>query len=160
MRQNILESGLWEMAKTQRIYIKTQKRNAVNKTWCRGTATQDKCEMTHASPGPISSLIEIEHKFSVSRTKILPSWDDSWLMVHHHSLHCPCWLDWQVDPASPGYNRVHCGYHHPYTEAGCERHLRLRWRRRRKRLRQLQKQLVPWIFSENKKISALMTSCN
>lgn len=66
-----------------------------------GTATQDKCKATHASPGPISSLIEMEHKFSVSRTKILLSWDDSWLMVHHHFLRCPCSRDWQVGPGSP-----------------------------------------------------------
>lgn len=66
-----------------------------------GTATQDKCKATHASPGPISSLIEMEHKFSVSRTKILLSRDDSWLMVHHHFLRCPCSRDWQVGPGSP-----------------------------------------------------------
>lgn len=92
----------------QSLYIKSQRCNAVNKQWCLGTATQDKYEMTHALPGPISSLIEMEHKFSVSRTKILLSWDDSWLMVHRHFLDCPCWLDWQVEPRSPGCTRVHC----------------------------------------------------
>lgn len=85
-----------------RLYIKSWRRNAVNKRWCLGTATQDKCEMTLASPGPISSLIEMEHKFSVSRTKILLSGDDSWLMVHHRILQWPCWPDWQVEPRSPG----------------------------------------------------------
>lgn len=101
MRRNILELGLCEMAKCRVFTSKASACNAVNKHRCLGTATQDKCETTHALPGPISSLIEMEHKFSVSRTQILLSWDGSWLMVWRHFLDCPCWLDWQVGTTSP-----------------------------------------------------------
>lgn len=43
-------------------------------------------EMT---PGPISSLIEKEHRFSALRTKIPRSWDDSRLTAPRHFLHRP-----------------------------------------------------------------------
>lgn len=87
IRQNIFKLGLCEKAKMLRLYIKTQQRNAVNKRRCLGTATQDKCEMTHASPGPISSLIKMEHKFSVSRTKILLL--QRWFLTNGTSSHPP-----------------------------------------------------------------------
>lgn len=60
----------------------------------------DKCKLTHALPGPISLLIETEHKFSVSRTKILQRRDDSRLMAPRRFLHCPHCPDWQLVPMS------------------------------------------------------------
>lgn len=95
----IFELGLCEKAKMWRLYIKTQQRNAVNKHWCLGTATQDKCEMTHASPGPISSLIKMEHKFSVSRTKILLLL--RWFLTNGTSSHSPLSLFEWIDRFSP-----------------------------------------------------------
>lgn len=143
IRQNIFKLGLCEKAKMPRLYIKTQQRNAVNKHRCLGTATWDKCKMTHASPGPISSLIKMEHKFSVSRTKILLL--QRWFLTNGTSSHPPrpCWLDWQAQPMSPSCTRVQC---RDYTSL-------------HSLLPQLQKQLVPWISWEVE-ISALMTSCN
>lgn len=138
----------------QRLYIKSQQCNAVNKRWSLGTATQDKCEMTHASPGPISSLIEMEHKFSVSRTKILLSWDDSWLMVQHHFLHCP-WPDWQVEPRSLVRTRVNCRDYMPLHSQRILKRFKIKtWDLKKNELKAWRKQLVP-LISRELEISAL-----
>lgn len=125
-----------------------------------GTATQDKCKATHASPGPISSLIEMEHKFSVSRTKILLSWDDSWLMVHHHFLRCPCSRDWQVGPGSP---KCTAEIIHSFSAASflwCFYILRRTTSQKKieKALDNWTNNWCPWV--SGLEISALMTSCN